>query len=79
MSSFDSANKKPLLTTLIPFVDNLLLSCAEGHKEDEATAGEEQGDGGEQEDQEGREAAQHLHEGGEEALPRRSVTSPKVL
>jgi len=42
----------------------------EGHKEDEATAGEEQGDGGEQEDQEGREAAQHVHAGGEEALPR---------
>jgi hypothetical protein len=31
----------------------IITFCAEGHKEDEATAGEEQGDGGEQEDQEG--------------------------
>ena len=45
--------------------------CVEGHEAAEAAAGEEQGDGGEQEDQEGREASQHLHEGGEEALPRR--------
>jgi hypothetical protein len=57
----------------------IIIFCAEGHKEDEATAGEEQGDGGQQEDQEGREAPQHLHEGGEKALPRRSVISSKFL
>jgi hypothetical protein len=47
----------------------IVLVSLERHKEDQATTGEEQGDRREQEDQEGREALEHLHERGEEALP----------